>query len=271
MAKPAPLAEQVCGGHPTFFVADLAVTGPAVVAHHGNRADQVEAGRFGWDADHRGARVGVGLGIGDDHRDRQLSTDRAGCEPLVAVDHPLLPVAHRARLQEGWIRARHLWLGHRKAGANPALQQALQPGCSLLLAAMLGEDLHVAGIGCGAVEGHRRGRRAATHLLTEQPVLPVLEPGSVALVGHEEVPKPLRAGPLADLDQDPWVGDPGSDLGVKRGHDLALLRVDPLRHEVQDALAQGLYLGAWGEVHIASSPRGSGAGNASSVATIASE
>ncbi len=45
------------------------------------------------------------------------------------------------------------------------------------------------------------------------------------------------------------VGDARADLGVERLHDLPLLRVDVLVHEVEDALAQRLDLGAGLEVH----------------------
>ncbi len=42
--------------------------------------------------DHRGPRVGVGVGVGDAHDDRDVGADRARGEPLVAVDHPLVVV-----------------------------------------------------------------------------------------------------------------------------------------------------------------------------------
>ena len=57
-------------------------------------------------ADHRGARVGMGVGVGDDHRDRQLGADRAGGEPLVAVDHPLVAVEDRRAPAAGSGRSR---------------------------------------------------------------------------------------------------------------------------------------------------------------------
>ena len=252
----ALLAEQVGGGHAAFFVADLAVAGALVVAHHRDRADQVEAGRVGRHADHRGARVGVGIGVGDDHRDRQVGADGARGEPLVAVDHPLVAVADRARLQQGRVRAGDGGLGHREAGADPPLEQRLEPAFALLVGAVLGEDLHVAGVGGRAVEGHRGGGWAAAHLLAEQAVLPVGQPGPEALVGHEQVPEPLRPRLLADLDQDLGVGNAARHLGVEPLHDLPLLRVDVVVHEVEDSLAQGGDLRARLEIHCGSSPRG---------------
>ena len=64
----------------------------------------------------------------------------------MAVDHPLVAVAHGARLQQGRVRAGDLGLGHREAGADPPLEQRLEPALALLLGAVLGEDLHVAGV-----------------------------------------------------------------------------------------------------------------------------
>ncbi len=167
----------------------------------------------------------------------------------MAVDHPLVAVELRARLQQGRVRAGDLGLGHREAGANPPLQQRLQPALALLGRAVLGEDLHVAGVRGRAVEGHRRRHRAAAHLLAEQPVLPVLQPWPEALVGHEQVPEPLGLRLLADGDQVGGVGDARRDLGVQRLHHLPLLRVDLGVHEVEHALAQLCDLGAGGEVH----------------------
>ena len=55
----AALAEQVGGRHAAVLVADLAVAGAAVVAHHRDRADEVEAGVVDGDEDHARPRVGV--------------------------------------------------------------------------------------------------------------------------------------------------------------------------------------------------------------------
>ena len=71
----------------------------------------------------------------------------------------------------------------------------------------------------------------APHLLAEHPVLPVGEPGAVALVRHEQVPEPLSARRRADLDQDLRVGRARGDLRVERPHHLELDRVDVLVHE----------------------------------------
>ena len=92
----AARAEQVRHRHAAVLVADLAVARPLVVAHHRDRADQVEARGVGRDDDHARPRVGCGVGVGDDHHDRDVGADGARGEPLVAVDDPVA-VARRAR------------------------------------------------------------------------------------------------------------------------------------------------------------------------------
>ena len=121
--------------------------------------------------------------------------------------------------------------------------------CLLLVGAVLGEDLRVAGIGGGAVEGHRRDDRAAAHLLAEQAVLPVGQPGAVLVARHEHVPEALGAGPLADADDDLGVGDTRLDLVVERCHRLGLDRVDVLIHERAHPSEQLLEAVSIGEIH----------------------
>jgi hypothetical protein len=115
---------------------------------------------------------------------------------------------------------------------------------------VLGEDLHVAGVRRGAVEGHRGGERAAPHLLAEQAVFPVREARAVALVGHEEVPEAGGARLVADRGEVGRIGDAGADLRVERLGQLPLGRVDLGVHEVEDALAQRGDLRGRFEVHL---------------------
>ena len=102
--------------------------------------------------------------------------------------------------------------------------------------------------------------RAAAHLLAEQPVLPVREARAVALVGHEEVPEPLRAGALADVNEDLRVGDAGLYLVVEGAQRLHLDRIDVLVEEGADPLAQLLDPRAGLKVHAGILCRGSGGG-----------
>ena len=127
-------AEQVGLGHSAVLVEDLAVAGAAVVAHHRDGADEVEPGVVDGDDDHARPRVGVRVGVGDDHRDRDRGADGAGGEPLVAVDHPLVAVELGAGLKRRRVRARDLRLGHREAAADLAVEQGLEPPLVLLVA-----------------------------------------------------------------------------------------------------------------------------------------
>jgi hypothetical protein len=77
----------------------------------------------------------------------------------------------------------------------------------------------------------------------------------VALVGEEEVPESLGAGALADLDQHLRIGNAGADFLVEALGHSALVRVDVLVHEGEDALAEALDLGAGAEVHCVLSSR----------------
>ena len=92
----------------------------------------------------------------------------------------------------------------RERGADPAVEQRLEPGAPLLLVAVLQQHLHVAGVRRVAVEHQRRQRRASPSL-GERRVVDVGQPlaavgaeplGVVAVVlaRQEEVPQPLRAG-----------------------------------------------------------------------------
>src|SRR5262249_57735927 len=92
--------------------------------------------------------------------------------------------------------------------------------------AELGEDLDVAGVGGRTVERHGAGARAS-HLLAEDAVLPVREPGTMLRVGEEEVPEPFGPGALANLHQARRVCHAGPDeIGVVRP--LRLDRIDVL-------------------------------------------
>lgn len=57
-----------------------------------------------------------------------------------------------AYLDVGGVRGGHRLLGHGEAGADVALQQGQQPTQLLGPAGVLGKHLHVASVGCAAVE-----------------------------------------------------------------------------------------------------------------------
>ena len=61
-------------------------------------------GRVGRDDDLAHAPSRLGVGLGDRHDDPERRALGAGREPLAAVDHPLVAVEHRGRLQTRWDR-----------------------------------------------------------------------------------------------------------------------------------------------------------------------
>jgi hypothetical protein len=93
--------------------------GMAAAAAHGlHVANDLEAGRRQWHDEGAVASlrdVGVRIAARDD--DREVRAVRAGREPFVAVDHPLVAVFHCAGLNLRRVGAGHLGLGHREARA----------------------------------------------------------------------------------------------------------------------------------------------------------
>jgi hypothetical protein len=110
----------------------------------------------------------------------------------VRVDHVVVAVAFDAALDVGGVGARHPRLGHREARPDLAVQQRKQPFLLLLRCAELGEDLHVAGVGGGAVRGLRR-QQVAAHQLAERRVVEVRQARAPLLVGEEQVPEAALA------------------------------------------------------------------------------
>ncbi len=247
--EPLPaLAEEVRLRHPAALVAHLPVARAAVMTHHGDRANSVEARGIGWHQDHARPLVWRRVGLRHDHRDGHRGAVRAGRVPLVTVDHPLVAVEHRGRLEPGGVGAGGAGLGHREAAAGLALEQRPEPAVALLLRPVLREDLHVAGVGRRAVEHHRRDQ-APAHVLAEEPVVEVRQARPVLRVRHEEVPQAVRARTRAQLDQDRGVRNARPDLIVEGGERLGLHRLDVLADEGANAFAERLDLGRGGEVH----------------------
>ena len=85
-------------------------------------------GRVGVDDEHRGALVRPRVGVGDRHHDQEVGDRAVRGEPLVAVDHPLVAVADRARLQQrrvgaGACRARSSRTRLRRSPASSGCSQ----------------------------------------------------------------------------------------------------------------------------------------------------
>jgi hypothetical protein len=137
-------------------------------------------------------------------------------------------------------------LGHGEAGTDLSGEQGSEPLFLLLLAAVELEGLHVAGIGCRAIEHLRRHRRAA-HDLAQRRVFEVAEARAARRMRQEEVPQAfeLRLA-LERLHQ-------RRRLPAIAGLDLAdmarLVGIDVMVHEATQLVLQGRDLVGIGEFH----------------------
>src|SRR6185503_12862897 len=93
----------------------------------------------------------------------------AAGEPLVAVDDVVIPLAPRGGPELGRVGAGALRLGHREAAPDLTGGQRLQPAPLVLGAAVLVEDLEVAGVGRLAAE-HQVSDGRAPELLAHHSV-----------------------------------------------------------------------------------------------------
>src|SRR5206468_1517418 len=87
--------------------------------------------------------------------------------PLLSVDHPLVTVAPGTRSEQSRIRTA-LWLGHRVAGDQVAVEKRLQVPRFLVGRAEVGDDLRIARIGRLASEHHRSPRRLAENFIQQR-------------------------------------------------------------------------------------------------------
>ena len=188
---------------------------------------------------HRVLAVPVRLGVGAAHEDGRPCSrgGRPGRPPLAAVEDDLVALDDRGGLHVRGVRGGDLGLGHAERGADPAVEQRLEPLLLLLLGAVGEQHLHVAGVRGVAVEDQGRQRRAA-HLLGDAGVVGVresgaavgAEPGGIRVAvarGQEEVPQALGAAlPLRSsiaggrrpgvLARGPARGDLAQDAGLDR-------------------------------------------------------
>ena len=251
----AATEDQVVIGHSHVLEADMHVAVRGVVAAvdvHG--AHDLHAFGPGRHQDLGVALVLLGrVRVGADHDDVDPAARVAGArgEPLLAVQHPLLALGSGLHGDVGGIGGGDARLGHDVGRADLALQQRLQPLLLVRWGAVALQNLHVAGVGCGAVEGLRRQARPA-HLLGEVRIFDGRQP--VALVGgrEPEVPQPplarLGLQALQDLRLALGVGEaaPGlADLGLV----FLLQRHDLVPHHGADLLDKRLHLGRHAEVH----------------------
>ena len=192
------LAEQVLGRHAHVLEQRLAVTAAGVVPKTGSVRTMRNTGRVERHEDHRVPVVRVRVGVGDAHEGSRTQ-QRGDAAPLVnhlcALIDVVVAVALDAARDVRRVAARHPRLGHREARADLAVEQGLEELLLLERRAELGEDLHVPGVGCGAVRRFAE-QRVGAHQLAERCVLDVGEAGAEPRVGQEEVPEAalLRLG-----------------------------------------------------------------------------
>ena len=166
-----------------------------MVVHDRHVAHDGETRRVQRHDDHRMALVAgrIGALVADPHDDGELAVgmQRAGGEPLAAVDHVLIALAADGGADIGGIGRCHIGLGHREAGADTAVEQGLQPALVLLGRGKQVQQLGVAGIGRIAVENLGRPVDPADDL-GQRAVLHIAHAGAGLIVtqaGQEKVPQ----------------------------------------------------------------------------------
>ena len=171
-----PLAEQVCHGHPAVLVAHFAVAPAERRVSHGPHRPETHARPGQRHDEHAEAVVGLGLSQlrpGHDDGERRAHGPRG--EPLVTVDHPLIPVEHRRGPEVRRVSTGDLGLGHGKTGANVAGDVRQQIAARLLLGTEHVKDLAVAGIRGLTAEADRTERTPADDL-SARPTTPIPMP-----------------------------------------------------------------------------------------------
>src|ERR1700737_356569 len=88
------------------------------------------------------------------HEDEELAAcvHRPRGPPLPAIDDQVVALANDAALDVGRVGGRDIWFRHRETGTNLAIQKRTQPSIFLLWRPEAVEDLHVPGVGGGAIE-----------------------------------------------------------------------------------------------------------------------
>ena len=135
-------ADNVGEGHAHVFVQDLCVAARLAglvvgLTHRWHIANDVHAGGSSWHDDHRVGLVRSVLRVaGLAHHDQEIADRCVRREPLVAVDHPFVAIAHRAGGEQRGVCA-SAGFGHAETAPHRAGQQRLHP-----LLALLGSATH---------------------------------------------------------------------------------------------------------------------------------
>ena len=123
------------------------------------------------------------------HHEEDVGDAARAREPLLAVDDPLVAVAHGVRPEQVRVGAA-LRLGHRVRRPHLLVEHRLEPALLLLVGAVRGEHLHVAGVGRGRAE-HLRRRRVPAEDLVQQAELQLPVAGTAELLVEEDRPQAL--------------------------------------------------------------------------------
>ena len=191
------------------------------VAHGGDVPHDVDPGGVDGHHEHGAALVGVDVRVGHGHHDEEVGHRGIGGEPLVAVDDPLLAVAHRGGGQQRGVGSGP-GLGHREGAAELAVEQGLHPLLLLLLGPAHRQQFGVARVGCVVAED--RGRvDAAPEDLVHEPELHLTEPTPAELGLEMGGPQPLTPDLVLHR-----VGDAAERVHVQLER---LERLDLVAHE----------------------------------------
>ena len=139
------------------------------------------------------------------------------------VDHPVVAVPHRARLEQRRVGAGDLGLGHREERPRLAGDERAQEALLLVVRAEQVQDLGVPGVRCLAPE-HELRVCGAPDLFVEAGVVEKAEPGPSRVGRHVRRPEASLARLLAELREE-------RERVVVVPLDSRLVRVDVVVHE----------------------------------------
>ena len=156
-------AQDVILGHPDVLIDQLGVTAPVVVAEDQRITIDADAFSVAGHDDHRLLAMARTVRVVLAHDDQHLALGPQGIrgEPLAPVQHVLVTVAVDPQSDIGRVGAGDLGLGHRERRADFAFEQRRQVLLLDPLGAIEVQDLHVAGVGSGAVQRLRAERDLA--------------------------------------------------------------------------------------------------------------
>jgi hypothetical protein len=139
-------AEKVLGRNTAVGEADVSMGAfERVVADQSDVAHEVHARGALGDEEHGSALVDRYLGIGDRHDDDERCVAEVRGEPLFAVDHPLVAVTYGGARELRGIRSGG-GFGHGVRRADPSLEEGLEELASLVVGAVVRQDLGIAGV-----------------------------------------------------------------------------------------------------------------------------